>query len=877
MSAKTLYFADLTPDTPYRDANGKPLAQARLTFWRSRTTAHAPVYSDPGLETEIEQPIEADSSGVFPSIYLDSTIDYRVLLHSDDGVLRFDVDPYVHPIELEEHTQHFTTGGTSVVQAFDVPEGVESVDVLVVGAGGRGNGSGITSNGGGGGGGVRWVEGLAVTPGSSVSVVVGRGSARRAGVGEGLWVKGEASSFGDIVAEGGGRGGASGSDAGRDGGSGGGTTSGTPGQGIDGQGYPGAAGTSAVTGGGGGGAGGPGQAGTAGKAGDGGSGVYFGHIFGDEVGEQGWFAAGGAANIDGIGGVTPGQISLGHGASTGGGGSSGSQVTATEDSSRYAGNNGFVGVRWFQGKSNIYLSPIYRPFADNVLPGAELKFFADGEIADTFADAELAIKHPHPIRADAGGAFPPIYLGDEQSAYTVQLKDRHGNVIFGPSDNPAPAIGELDPASVIEGKGEFTLTVTGTGFVSSSVVRWGTDDLATAFVSDTELAATVPAEKADIAGYALVSVFNPVPIGGLSNYLKLTIRETPNPVPEIGVLDPSSIAEGSSAFTLTVHGDGFIDGSVVRWDGSDRSTTFIDETELEAQIVADDVAEVGAAEVTVFNPTPGGGESEPETFTITSASDNFVVFTASDTWTVPEGVTQVSVLIVAGGGGGSAPYGGGGGGGVLYAEDVSVTPDDEIAIVVGAGGPGATFASGGVDGSSGGNSSFGDLIAFGGGGGGRNNGLSGGSGGGAGRATAQSTGGSGTAGQGNSGGNSSATGGGNIASGGGGGGAGGAGQNGGNGVPGAGGVGLEFPEFASFGGSPPGWFGGGGGGGGASTPSGGGSGGAGGGASGSNNTSTPTAATANTGGGGGGGGWAGGNFGSGGAGGSGIVIVRYSA
>ena len=48
----------------------------------------------------------------------------------------------------------------------------------------------------------------------------------------------------------------------------------------------------------------------------------------------------------------------------------------------------------------------------------------------------------------------------------------------------------------------------------------------------------------------------------------------PQPLPTITALDPSSATPGGPAFTLTVNGTGFIDSSVVRWNGADRPTTW---------------------------------------------------------------------------------------------------------------------------------------------------------------------------------------------------------------------------------------------------------------------------------------------------------------
>jgi hypothetical protein len=66
---------------------------------------------------------------------------------------------------------------------------------------------------------------------------------------------------------------------------------------------------------------------------------------------------------------------------------------------------------------------------------------------------------------------------------------------------------------------------------------------------------------------------------------------------------------------------GFVAGSVVRWNGSDRPTTSNGSVNgLTAQISASDIAAAGTAVVTVFNPGPGGGLSNSLTFTITTGA-----------------------------------------------------------------------------------------------------------------------------------------------------------------------------------------------------------------------------------------------------------------
>jgi hypothetical protein len=92
--------------------------------------------------------------------------------------------------------------------------------------------------------------------------------------------------------------------------------------------------------------------------------------------------------------------------------------------------------------------------------------------------------------------------------------------------------------------------------------------------------------------------------------------QTPSlPAPTITSLNPSKAFAGGSAFTLTVNGTDFVSGSVVRWNESDRTTTYVNDTKLTASIPAIDIATAGSASVTVFNPQ-GGSTSNPVTFPI---------------------------------------------------------------------------------------------------------------------------------------------------------------------------------------------------------------------------------------------------------------------
>ena len=93
-----------------------------------------------------------------------------------------------------------------------------------------------------------------------------------------------------------------------------------------------------------------------------------------------------------------------------------------------------------------------------------------------------------------------------------------------------------------------------------------------------------------------------------------------NPAPVLTAISPLTVIPGSGAFTLTATGTNFSASSMVEWNGSPRTTTFVSATQLTAQIMASDVASGGSANLTVFTPSPGGGDSAALTLTITAVN-----------------------------------------------------------------------------------------------------------------------------------------------------------------------------------------------------------------------------------------------------------------
>ncbi len=135
-------------------------------------------------------------------------------------------------------------------------------------------------------------------------------------------------------------------------------------------------------------------------------------------------------------------------------------------------------------------------------------------------------------------------------------------------ETSSPAITGISPTFVTAGGPAFTLTVSGSNFVSGSKVRWNGSDRVTTFVSATQLRAAILAADVATAGTASVTVFNPD--GSLSNAMTFEIR---GPQPAIISLSPSWGTAGGPSFTLIVDGSNFyqrFEGAVERLGPGDQ-------------------------------------------------------------------------------------------------------------------------------------------------------------------------------------------------------------------------------------------------------------------------------------------------------------------
>ena len=226
------------------------------------------------------------------------------------------------------------------------------------------------------------------------------------------------------------------------------------------------------------------------------------------------------------------------------------------------------------------------------------------------------------------GALTPL----SGSPWMDSLQYSNGYLLaisYGPigTPNPVPMISSISPPSVTAGSSGFTLQVNGVNFISGATVYFGGQARTTTFVNSTQLNANILSSDIANGGTGVVFVFNPLPGGGASTSIGFAVF---NPSPSISSINPTSVVAGSAGFTLTVNGSSFVPGSVVNFNGTARSTTYVGQTQLTIAVSATDIANQGTVSITVTNPAngvAGGGTSDPVMLTILPASVQPVVGT----------------------------------------------------------------------------------------------------------------------------------------------------------------------------------------------------------------------------------------------------------
>jgi trimeric autotransporter adhesin len=200
----------------------------------------------------------------------------------------------------------------------------------------------------------------------------------------------------------------------------------------------------------------------------------------------------------------------------------------------------------------------------------------------------------------------------------------------GSSGTPSSAEISISPGSAMVGSPDLTLTVTGShftfrqGLVHYSIVVWSQGGirtpLSTAFVSSSQLTATVPAAllASPVTADIHVEVWDRIEgtLAAMSSSVPFQVTSSPpaTPVPSISSISPSTVSAGSSDVTITIDGSNFGHYGHFIWStafltnngnlhdtGTWLKTTIVSSSQLTAVIPAKSLQSPTSVQIVVMN------------------------------------------------------------------------------------------------------------------------------------------------------------------------------------------------------------------------------------------------------------------------------------
>lgn len=206
--------------------------------------------------------------------------------------------------------------------------------------------------------------------------------------------------------------------------------------------------------------------------------------------------------------------------------------------------------------------------------------------------------------------FTPPVLGSRTATLQITVSGQTTTVnipLEGTGGNPIPNVTSISPATVYVNSPTKTVTINGSGFLSSSVVyvsnyQNNSAAVPTTYVSANKLTAQIPDTFFSGIGSDYIYVSNPQPGGGGGSSATLQIVQGE---PSITYTSPTSIVAGTASEPIIINGQNFMSTATVQWNGATVPTTFISPTQLQIQPTTSLLSTGGIVQLTVTNPSPG--------------------------------------------------------------------------------------------------------------------------------------------------------------------------------------------------------------------------------------------------------------------------------
>lgn len=181
-----------------------------------------------------------------------------------------------------------------------------------------------------------------------------------------------------------------------------------------------------------------------------------------------------------------------------------------------------------------------------------------------------------------------------------------------------PTLASVTPTAVTS-PASAQIVCNGTNFTGASSIRVDGDDIATTFISATQIRSAANFDFTGAGALVTITVNTP----GVGESQGRTITKN-NPVPTLSSFAPNTKVVGDAGFTLVITGTGFNSSSGAYWNGNARSTTLVNATTLHVAISHVDLSSAGTPVIAVINPDPGGGTAR------NNLAPNVVAFTINN-------------------------------------------------------------------------------------------------------------------------------------------------------------------------------------------------------------------------------------------------------
>jgi hypothetical protein len=321
---------------------------------------------------------------------------------------------------------------------------------------------------------------------------------------------------------------------------------------------------------------------------------------------------------------------------------------------------------------------------------------ADNAISEEHLDATVITGNTELAEAAAGTDVLLVY---DASAGTLK-KIQASNVGL-----QAPTVSSVSPTSVVsgDGTGNYTFTITGTGFLSGNADL--INDSGTTISFDTVTIDSATQITGVIAKSSLPGSGEPYDVRVTStNGLRTTLENQIN-IDQSPTFVTASGSLGSDRFSMSG-----VSVNATDPESAGNVTFELQSGTLPPGIsIVNTAAEGGTATFTgtfssletsdtVYNFTlravDAASNTSSRSFSFTAQGPQYLSFTTSGTFTVPTGLSSVDVLVVGAGGGvgnnpGPGGLGGGGAGGLIFVPSFPITPGTPISVTVGCGAAGS--------------------------------------------------------------------------------------------------------------------------------------------------------------------------------------------